>query len=411
MSNTKTKLIIEITPSTSNNCTSTIHIIKPLASTGTSLVTKYHTRNMSLSSSWEEQRPSSKEKPFNRENSNSSRAMNTLEEQAEQTSKLFTTTITSLAADVDALKHLTTWKDILQMDNDGESRNDDGVDLEERREEFLESLCDLDDAVAAVEKKVSVLRQIVSEEQRALDNLNMLHQDTVDQNENLQYLVDRCRNMTMKNPAEEAKVSGGGDRGARSEASSTLRTSTDHCNKAAQKTATKAQPSPSIYGFHTTKSSNSSIKTAPSNNEENRAHTDGLSCYFDPVTQQELESVPRTTRGRVQIPVINEALANIGSCFRKAAVKKRREQRLLEESKHAVLSSHKYETSYDEGMDDEELLRNLVVTEQQLRQSCAFFACGEGTARTVLAVLKELKRIKQVPAKKKGLFTYKLCLD
>ena len=46
-----------------------------------------------------------------------------------------------------------------------------------------------------------------------------------------------------------------------------------------------------------------------------------------------------------------------------------------------------------------ETLGRLQVTEHELRQKCAFFRNGEATARTILALLKELHRVKQEPNK------------
>lgn len=312
----------------------------------------------------------------------------TLEEKAEQVSQLFSTTITSLAADVYALRHLTTWKDIIQ------ENSENGEDHYERRVEFLESLCDLDDVVSAVEKKVGVLRQIVSEEQKALTKLNMLHKDSIDQNERLQQLVERCRNIrdptTTTNNKQPTKP----------KSRTTART-----GNAFPKAQHKVQQKTS----KPTREPFSSASISSSESHDQHTFIEGLSCHFDPVSVEELESVPRTTRGRVQVCVINEALDNIGKCFHKNAVKERKRQVLLEESRRAALN--RYQDMPPEEFDNEEFLRNLVVTEQELRQSCAFFLAGEGTARTVLSVLKALRRIKQVPQKQRGLFMYKLCLD
>ena len=106
--------------------------------------------------------------------------------------------------------------------------------------------------------------------------------------------------------------------------------------------------------------------------------------------------------------MLNEALENIERCFHKKGVKEQRKHQQLVEARQAALAH--YDGGEDE-LDDDEVLRTMVVTEDELRKACSFFAAGESTARTVLAVLKELKRIKQVPAKKRGLLTYKLCLD
>jgi hypothetical protein len=131
--------------------------------------------------------------------------------------------------------------------------------------------------------------------------------------------------------------------------------------------------------------------------------------YLDRVTQEELETVPRTTRGRVQVPIINEAIDNIEKAFYQKAVKERKQIVLLEESKQVALC-HYNNRSPEKIPTNEELIQNLVVSEEELRQTCAsFFLAGELNARTSLAVLKALRRIKQVPATK-GRVLYKLCL-
>ncbi|CAB9529722.1 expressed unknown protein [Seminavis robusta] len=337
-----------------------------------------------------------------------------LEESAERVSQLFSTTITALAADVSALKHLTTWKEILH------DQQNNAEDEDIQREEFLESLCDLDDVVTAVEKKVTVLRQIVAEEQRALENLNMLHTDSLEQNDNLKYLVDRCRNMggtgalapANNNAAQNNTSSKRGNHGVDENAP---QNSKGRSSRAVSKPIkgdqrSKNHQSKSSSAAQREPFSNSSSATLNSNSsQETHAHIEGLSCYFDAVTVEELESVPRTTRGRVQLSVINEALDNIEKCFHKKALKVHRQHQVLEESRQVVLA--RYQATANEHGDEAELLQNLVVTEEELRHSCKFFLAGEGTARTVLAVLKALRRIKQVPAKKRGLFCYKLCSD
>ena len=316
-----------------------------------------------------------------------------LVENAEQVSHIFTTTITALAADVAALKQLTTWKEILQND----SSNGDNV-AEEHREEFLESLVKLDELVSLVEKKVVTLRQVVADENDALDKLNLLREESAEQNANLQYLVERCREMKMT--AATAKNNNNNNKPPTA-------TTTNHTTG----TAPTHPPKKSSFPNALRDSKEETVNTSRgSSTDENHAITEGDWVYLDPVTPEELERVPRTTKGRVQVAVLNEALANIEQCFHKKTVAEQRKHQQLVEARRATLSQQSYDENEDV-LDDEEVLRNMVVFEQELRKSCSFFASGESTARTVLSVLKELKRIKQVPAKKKGVFTYKLCLD
>jgi len=47
-----------------------------------------------------------------------------------------------------------------------------------------------------------------------------------------------------------------------------------------------------------------------------------------------------------------------------------------------------------------------TVSEQELRENCAFFRHGESTARNILSLLCSLKRLKQVPGQNKEIITY-----
>jgi hypothetical protein len=91
---------------------------------------------------------------------------------------------------------------------------------------------------------------------------------------------------------------------------------------------------------------------------------------FRRVSRQELEAIPRTVRGRIGLSVVNEALEDIQAVCRAKLAKNRCKIR-----------------------------REMFVTEQELRQACAFFCSGESTARTTLSILRHANRIKQVPCK------------
>ena len=56
--------------------------------------------------------------------------------------------------------------------------------------------------------------------------------------------------------------------------------------------------------------------------------------------------------------------------------------------------------------DDENDSPALVLTEQELRQGCAFFRSGEATARSLLLILCAVHRLKQQRGGKNGLVYY-----
>jgi len=348
-----------------------------------------------------------------------------LQENAEQVSQVLSSTITSLAADVTALKHLTTWKDILdRKPRDGtidKNGNDDNAYsttnqkelVEKEREEFIESVCDLEDVVTSVEQKVSVLRQIVSEEQRALEELNVLQVESAAQNQHLRELIERCRQQQQQQQEMKDNVSPPTTRDVNSKNSIT---------NAAGRTSTAVDTLHHHHHRHQRQhpdvdSRRQSRETSFINNSREsvlESHTqidvDQLRCFLDPVSQDELESIPRMVRNRVTVATLNEALENIEDCFHKKAVKIVRQQQQLIEARSAALSN--YDASEDEALFDEtKLFRDMLMAESELRTSCSFFQMGEQTARTVFAILKALKRIKQVPNKKRDQMTYKLCLD
>ena len=148
--------------------------------------------------------------------------------------------------------------------------------------------------------------------------------------------------------------------------------------------------------------------------------------HLERVTQDELESISRTVRGRVTAASVNQALKDLEHAFGKKAAVELRQQTTRQTSKQAALTNYRYlhasyeeqqqqqnqYTSNDGGLDEKnvDLWSWLCVSEQELRRECPFFLAGEGTARTIIAILKTLRRIQQVRAKK-GQFLYKLIVE
>lgn len=186
-------------------------------------------------------------------------------------------------------------------------------------------------------------------------------------------------------------------------------------------------------------------KPSTSSSSNNHNHNNHNKIHLERVTRNELESISRTVRGRVTPGALNEALKDLERVFTKKATEEFRKQAKLHASKQEALSNYHYlHASYEEQqqqhfinfggssihpvyMDDENnnnshnakekdyynyhnLWSQLVVSEEELRRECPFFLAGEGTARTILTVLKTLRRIQQVRVKK-GPFLYKLILE
>jgi len=115
----------------------------------------------------------------------------------------------------------------------------------------------------------------------------------------------------------------------------------------------------------------------------------------EPITLKELEQIPRTTRGRISLYVLNDALSDIAAHCRRA----RRRQKKKPQS---VVLSNSYSQQQQQQQTEDDV---CVVGEQELRQSCSFFRTGESTARSILLILRTLGRLQQIPAKN-GEVTY-----
>ena len=79
------------------------------------------------------------------------------------------------------------------------------------------------------------------------------------------------------------------------------------------------------------------------------------------ISRDEFDQVPRATRGRISVPLLNDALKDIESLCRRR--------------------------------------RRFVIAEQEFRNKCSFFRNGESTARSILLILRSLGRLQQVPVK------------
>jgi Protein of unknown function (DUF1395). len=113
------------------------------------------------------------------------------------------------------------------------------------------------------------------------------------------------------------------------------------------------------------------------------------------ISKDEFYSISKNIRGRITLSALNEALLDI--------------QRVTE-NKYNLLHQHSNRKSSSASKLShqetcalhKEMLIHLIqkdvpfVTEQELRDTCAFFRSGESTARAILQILRSCKRIKQV---------------
>ena len=115
------------------------------------------------------------------------------------------------------------------------------------------------------------------------------------------------------------------------------------------------------------------------------------------VSEAEWNGISKTVRGRITLAVVNDALRDIERVFlKKYAVLNHQNKKGTTttpvELQQKLLNSHR-ELHVKEHGDSK------WVSEQDLRQCCAFFRNGESTARAILLIIRTLRRLKQVPAK------------
>lgn len=126
--------------------------------------------------------------------------------------------------------------------------------------------------------------------------------------------------------------------------------------------------------------------------------------HLDLVTESELNSVCKNIRGRIPLAWVNDALVDILSVARrKYAVMMKYDKTGLSkltmgnDYRRRMSLSRKHQSYLNRHYDIEvkELEGTYWVSEQDLRDSCGFFA-KESSARAILLILRNLKRLKQV---------------
>ena len=149
-----------------------------------------------------------------------------------------------------------------------------------------------------------------------------------------------------------------------------------------------------------------SSSSSSSNAEEHKVKKQMLAqqLQLDLVTEIELNSVCKNIRGRIPLAWVNDALTDV------LKIARRKYEVMLKfdktglakltmgnDYKRRMSLSRKHQSYLNRHYDVEvkELQGKFWVSEQDLRDSCGFFA-KESSARAILLILRSLKRLKQV---------------
>lgn len=259
-------------------------------------------------------------------------------------SQVLSDTLSSISADSTALRQLASLASHVGV------TEDDHVD-----EPVLGRLRNLDSAVSGLENKMKLLREIVNQEKNALDDLQLQHEESQRQSDRLKVIAHALEvqkeNQALNSPPTEKLP---------------VDVDTDY-NVDAKLGSHKKSPNDSMDPHSTQLPAHHRI-------------------HLRRATRAELQSLPRTVRGRITLSVVNDAVVEIEYvCRTKYTILARNRRKQLQ---------HTISLTTEEEPSDEPW-----VSEQELRQSCAFFRSGESTARAVLSILRSLNRLKQLPSK------------
>ena len=178
-------------------------------------------------------------------------------------------------------------------------------------------------------------------------------------------------------------------------------------------TVITASTGTSIETVVSTDNNSNASKGGVGNSVEEQRAKKQQQLHLDLVTESELNSVCKNIRGRIPLAWVNDALVDILSVARrKYAVMMKYDKTGLSkltmgnDYRRRMSLSRKHQSYLNRHYDIEvkELEGTYWVSEQDLRDSCGFFA-KESSARAILLILRNLKRLKQVYGRR-SILTY-----
>ena len=290
-------------------------------------------------------------------------------QQTKELISLFSTTVSSIASDASTLEAISS----LHIAASFGSKSTKDAEL------VLDTLRDLDLAVADIEAKVRILQSIAAEEQRALNELEAIKTAAEAQSAVLDHMMEIRQNM-IQNQQEK-------------ENSRLCRRSSSTIHAAMERKRFDTTPHPKARRIRRDSLDDGQpLLTSPAFRPTVRENSTQMApIYLSLITTDEYHSVSTNIRGRITLAVVNDSLLDIQRvCNKKYAQLSRQMTPGKELSK--VQKEHANVAVVEHG-------KYPWVSEQDLRQTCAFFRSGESTARAILAILRSLRRIKQVPGR------------
>ena len=261
--------------------------------------------------------------------------------------------------------------------------NDASANGSETTSSVLGQLQSLEEAVSHLEGQMSMLQEAVREEQVAIQELEHTKALADEQSAIIEKMMQATQEMGIG-------VGTGTAVGAYAVSSSA--------------TVITASTGTSIETAVSTDNYSNASKGGVGNSIEEQKAKKQQQLHLDLVTESELNSVCKNIRGRIPLAWVNDALVDILSVARrKYAVMMKYDKTGLSkltmgnDYKRRMSLSRKHQSYLNRHYDIEvkELEGTYWVSEQDLRDSCGFFA-KESSARAILLILRNLKRLKQV---------------
>ena len=282
---------------------------------------------------------------------------------------LFSTTVSSIASDATILKAVSSLHIAI---NPGSTSSKDATLI-------LDTLRDLDHAVVDIEAKVRILQSIAAEEQRALNEMEAIKAAAEAQSTVLDQMMEIQQSMIQDQQGKEN--------------SRLCRRSSSTIHAAKERKQCDTTPHRKVTLIHQDLLDDVQPHfTSPTIRPAVRENPTLVASICLPlITPDEFHSLSTNIRGRITLAVVNDSLLDIQRvCNKKYAQLSRQ-----------VTPGKELSNVHREHIDVAVLEHGKYpwVSEQDLRQTCAFFRSGESTARAILAILRSLRRIKQVPGR------------
>jgi hypothetical protein len=372
---------------------------------------------------------------------------------------LFSSTIQSLANDAAAIRQMTDLADVLEEDErrgDGKTTTATTTNDDPSSSSSLKSqLFEVEKVVSIMEQKVEELKDVINQENDAIEQFETSLMQEADEQEKMiasleEQLIQNQNEMTTATTTDDIKPDS-----VRYGKNTTTRSSSSSISLNEQRIL--HQPRRMIGGMSLSSSSSSSLNrnspvrvstpgikikrlgigtdwkntttdhnndTTNDDSEEDDNDVDdddgekSTKMLFERITESEINDYTRNSAvpfrmNRISRMDLNEALEEIEDIVEKKMALLATTRRSLshEQQEHQSHASSSYLTTNSlqrrfEYLQQRQLQQQRIgtttsnvdsVSEQELRENCAFFRHGESTARATLSVLCSLKRLKQIP--------------